>query len=338
MNIALHRPLWLYPLALAISLGAACGDDDVTAPVALGTDGCERPEAGAPAAAPAPPPDGFRSEFAAVNGVRLHYVIGGAGSPVVLLHGWPQTWFEWHRLMPALAAAGHTVIAPDLRGAGESDKPPTSVGYEKRVLADDLRALLASLGLGPAHVVGHDIGAMVAYAFAAAHPAEVRRLALLDAPLPGIEPFWSGLPSSTELWHFGFHGERGTAEALVQGRERLYLTSFYTKYAYAPDAFAAEEVDEFVRAYSAPGAMAGGFEWYRAFGLDAEYNRGLQATRLPMPVLALGGEAAIGEGQRAMAEAIADDVRGGAIPGSGHWLAEEQPDLLADELRRFLVD
>jgi pimeloyl-ACP methyl ester carboxylesterase len=283
------------------------------------------------ATTPAPVPPGFRSETAEVNGIRVHYVIGGQGEPMVLLHGWPQTWFEWHRVMPSLAEK-YTVVVPDLRGAGDSDAP--AGGYDKKTLAEDLRALLDKVGAGPAHLVGHDLGVMVAYAFAARYPERVKTVVLADAPIPGIEPGWS--QASCFLWHFGFHNAKGISERLVEGRERDYLTWFYETFSVKKNAFTEEEVNEFVRAYARPGRMTAGFEWYRAFDADAAHNRELQRNKLAMPILVMGSELS-GASPAALGEAaVPGVVKAVTIAGSGHWMLEEQPELFLKELRAFL--
>jgi pimeloyl-ACP methyl ester carboxylesterase len=162
----------------------------------------------------------FMHHTANVNNVRLHYVMGGRGEPVVLLHGFAETWYMWRHIMPELAKH-YTVIVPDLRGAGDSDKPAT--GYDKRTLAEDVHQLVRQLGHQRLFLVGHDIGLMVAYAYAAAHPADVRRLALLDAPIPGTKVF-EDMERSPRVWHFAFHNVQNLPESLVAGRERIYLT------------------------------------------------------------------------------------------------------------------
>jgi pimeloyl-ACP methyl ester carboxylesterase len=296
---------------------------------------CASASAGASAGTPAPPA-GFRSETAHTNGINVHYVIGGQGEPLVLLHGWPQTWYEYHRVMPALAEQ-YTVIVPDLRGAGDSDAP--AGGYDKETMAEDVRGLLESLGVGPVNLVGHDIGVMVAYPLAASYPARVKRLVLAEAPIPGVEPGWTAASSLRFLWHFGFHNERNTPELLTAGRERAYLLSFYKKFAIVPDAFPDDEVDVYARAYARPGRMTAGFEWYRAFDADAARNAELQKTKLPMPLLMMGGggfgasEAAL----MAQGQVIATEVRGAVIAGSGHWILEEQPERFVTALRAFLA-
>ncbi|MEM9491811.1 MAG: alpha/beta hydrolase [Myxococcota bacterium] len=305
--------------------------DDTRSDAGAEPDGADEP------AAPAEPPVGFTNQFATVNGIQMHYVMGGSGDAVVLLHGWPQTWYEWHRIMPALAE-GYTVIAPDLRGGGDSDKPPSESGYSKRQLAEDIHALIGELGLDRVIVVGHDIGLMVAYAYAFSYPDEVRALVLLDAPLPGIEPFWTEILKDPRSWHFGFHAETELAASLIAGQEREYLTSFFAKFAGRANAFTEAEITEFSRAYAAPGALVGGFEWYHAFDQDAIDNAAAQADKLTMPVLALGGEFSFGPFIVAMASEVAEDVRGGSIAGAGHWLTEEQPEALTAELLDFFAE
>ena len=283
------------------------------------------------AASPAALPAGFRSATALVNGVNIHYVRGGHGEPLVLLHGWPQTWYEWQRLLPPLAEH-YTVIAPDLRGFGDSDKPAT--GYNTRTLADDLHALLAHLGLVRIRLVGHDIGLMVAYAYAAAYPADVHKLVLLDAPIPGIEPTWGQVKANR--WHFGFNATPHLAAQLLAGRERYYLEYMYTTSAFRKTAFTAAEVDEFVRAYAAPGAMEASLGVYKAFDTSGAQNQASARTKLPMPVLALGGDHSFGPRIVALVQLVAEHVQGGSIPDCGHWVAEENPEYLLAQLLDFL--
>jgi len=217
----------------------------------------------------------FTHHTATVNNVRLHYVTGGRGEPVVLLHGFGSTWYMWRNVMPELAKR-YTVIVPDLRGAGDSDKPAT--GYDKRTLAEDIHQLVTLLGHQRIFLVGHDIGLMVSYAYAAAHPGEVRRLVLLDAPIPGTKVF-EEIEHSPMVWHFAFHNVRDLPEALVAGRERTYLTEgFYRALSYNPAAFTEADIDEYVRCYSAPGGMRGGFEYFRAFAEDARQNKEYSRT------------------------------------------------------------
>jgi pimeloyl-ACP methyl ester carboxylesterase len=274
----------------------------------------------------------FTHHTANVNNVRLHYVAGERGEPVVLLHGFAETWYMWRHIMPELAKH-YTLIVPDLRGAGDSDKPAT--GYDKRTLAEDIHQLVLQLGHQRIFLVGHDIGLMVAYAYAAAYPADVRRLALLDAPIPGTKVF-EEIERSGKTWHFAFHNVQNLPEALVAGRERTYLTEgFYRALSYNPAAFTEADVDEYVRAYSAPGGMRAGFEYFRAFLGDARQNKEYSKLKLSMPVLALGGEQSLGPAMVNMVKEVATDVRGGVIERCGHWIADERPEYLTEQLLAF---
>ncbi|MEV0090841.1 alpha/beta hydrolase [Streptomyces sp. NPDC050738] len=272
-------------------------------------------------------------------GLRLHYVTAGDGDrTVVLLHGFPQTWWEWHRVITPLVEAGFRVVAPDYRGAGHSWKP--AGGYDKKTVARDIHTLLRRhLGIeGPLVVVGHDIGLMVAYAFAQAYRDEVSHLVVMDAPLPGTDVF-DQLRSDPRVWHFAFHGARDVAEMLVAGRERQYLQTFFNVRNSDPSAIGPADLDIYVDAYSAPGAMRAGFELYRAFDQDAEDNRTAlkQSGKLTVPVLALGGAvstsgALLGE----MMREVADDVTAHIVPGTAHWIAEENPRAMLAFLLDFL--
>ena len=273
---------------------------------------------------------------ARVNGIRLHYVRAGSGGPVVLLHGWPQTWREWRRVVPGLASR-YTVIAPDLRGFGDSDKP--SGGYDKRTVAEDVFQLVQQLALGPVDLVGHDIGMMAAYAYAAAHPGEVRRLVLAEAGLPGLglEEFFD-TARHPHLWHFRFFGApNNVAESLIVGRERLFISDFIRTKCYDPTSVAEEDLDEYARRLAAPGALRGGFEHYRAFPIDAGHNREYARTQLPMPVLTMGGEFSIGGLLEKAIQPLAQQVRGVMIERSGHYIADEQPEAVVGELLQFFA-
>ena len=276
----------------------------------------------------------FTHHTATVNGIQLHYVMGGKGDPVVLLHGWPETWYEWRHVMPALAK-NYTVIAPDLRGLGDSSKPPT--GYDGKTVAEDIHQLVGKLGFKTIFLVGHDIGTFIVYSYAAAHPSEVKALAVMEAPIPGFYP-----PVRPILWWVPFHQTPDVPEALVQGKEMLYLSWFYHNLANNPAAITQEDINEYVSHYSAPGGMHAGFEHYRAFPQDAIQNQNYTKTKLTMPVLALGGEyiPTLG-GKIAMPTVIygmkilAQNVTGIIVPNSGHFIPEEQPQFLADQLLKF---
>jgi pimeloyl-ACP methyl ester carboxylesterase len=269
--------------------------------------------------------------FAEVNGARLHYSIGGSGSPVVLLHGYTQTGHMWRPLVPSLAPQ-HTVIVPDLRGAGGSSKP--EAGYDKKTLAADIHALVTSLGLDRVAVVGHDIGLMVAYAYAAQFPRATERVVLMDAFLPGIGN-WKDVWLLRDLWHFHFYGE--VPLALVHGRERIYFEHFWNDFAADPE-HSVPEADRriYAEAYAQPGGMRAGFEYFRTFEQDARDFAEMAKTRLSMPLLVLTGEKASGNFLIEQARQVAADVRGEVIKGSGHWLMEEAPTAVMPAIARFV--
>jgi pimeloyl-ACP methyl ester carboxylesterase len=270
---------------------------------------------------------------ATVGGVRLHHVVAGAGEPVLLIHGFPQTWHQWRPVIPALAQR-FTVIAPDYRGAGHSERPAS--GYDKHTMMEDLRALVASLGFSRVHVVGHDIGAMIAYRYAAVHPDEVASLVLIDAPVPGT-PAMAEVRANPRAWHVAFHSARDVAEMLVAGREREYLLPFFASRLVDPTAIPPDELEVYVAAYSAPGAMRAGFESYRAWPQDEADNAEYLRTPLPMPVLgiAAGGSTA-GPSMRTMIDDIAADGSFVLVADSGHWICSEQPAELTDLIRNHL--
>jgi pimeloyl-ACP methyl ester carboxylesterase len=271
----------------------------------------------------------FSHHTASVNGIQMHYVIGGQGDPVVLLHGWPQTWYEWRHIMPALAK-NYTVIAPDLRGLGDSSKPVT--GYDGKTTAEDIYQLVSQWGFNQKiYLVGHNIGVLTAYSYAASHPNNVSKLVILDVPPlppPGFENC---------CWWFRFHQTPDIPEVLTAGKEREYLSWFY-RFAYNPEAITEDDIGKYVASYSAPGGMRAGFEYYRAFPMTLEQNKEHANVKLPMPVLALGGEYSFGTAALTSMKSLATDVRGGIVPLSGHWIPEEQPDFLVKQLASFFSE
>ncbi len=276
-------------------------------------------------------PAAFVERFAEVNGVRLHYLMGGQGSPVVLLHGYTQTGYAWHPIMPLLAQH-HTVIVPDLRGAGGSSKPES--GYDKKNMAVDIHELTSSLGFERVTLVGHDIGMMVAYACAAQFPQATERVVLMDAFLPGIGN-WKNFGLAKDTWHFHFFGE--VPLALVQGRERIYFEHFWNDFAADPKHSVPEEDRRiYTEAYAQPGGMRAGFEFFRDFERDARDFAQLGAKRLEMPVLVLAGEKSGGRFLIEQVEQVASDVRGQVVMGSGHWLMEEAPGKVIPAIRGFI--
>lgn len=270
------------------------------------------------------------SRFADVNGIRLHYLIAGKGEPVLLLHGYAQTSHMWLPLISELART-HTVIAPDLRGFGDSAKPAS--GYDKKTMAQDVHALATTLGYRRAGIAGHDIGLMVAYAYAAQYPGDVERIALMDAFLPGVGD-WTSVWLLRDLWHFHFYGK--TPLALVEGRERTYLEHFWNDFAANPARSVSEEGRQFyTAAYAQPGAMRAGFEVFRAFEQDSKDFAGFALSTLQMPMLVLTGEKASGEFLIEQSRLVADDVEGVIVKDSGHWLIDEAPDQVVPKLVAF---
>lgn len=285
--------------------------------------------------------EGVTHHYATVNGVRLHYVTAGDpdAPPVVLLHGWPQTWYEWRRIIPGLAES-YRVIAPDMRGLGDSERPME--GYDKATVAADVRALVEELGHDEAAVVGHDWGMPVAYLYAAANRDSVPALVTLDATLPGVETDGDAddltLPNGAPVWHFGLHMTPNLPEELVDGNERVYLSWFYRELAHDPGAITDDDVDEYVRCYSAPGALRAGFNYYRRAFTDAGDVADHASDPLEMPVLAYGGRRGFAGATHATMEEVATDVRGGVVEDCGHWIPEERPEFLAEELLSFFRD
>jgi pimeloyl-ACP methyl ester carboxylesterase len=273
-------------------------------------------------------------------GLRIHYVTAGEGErTIVLLHGFPQTWWEWHRVIPMLVRAGFRVIAPDYRGAGSSSRP--AGGYDKRTMAADIHSLVQDhLKVDePVIMVGHDLGLMVGYAYAEMFRDEVSHLVVMDAPLPGTSVF-DKLRSDPRVWHFAFHGTRDIPEMLVAGRERQYLQAFFHARIFNPSAISENDLDRYASAYSAPGAMRAGFEAYRSFDQDREEN--LTALdrngKLTIPVLAVYGELSnTGPGVEEMMHEFAENVTGLEIFGAAHWIAEENPDVFTTGLLQFLA-
>ena len=279
---------------------------------------------------PAQPPSNFKSITANVNGIKIHYVIGGTGEPLLLIHGFGQNWYMWNRLLPELSKH-FTVIAPDLPGLGESDKPDS--GYDKKTLAADLHGLVTQLGFSDIDVVGHDIGLMVAYAYAAQYRNEVKKLALLDALLPGVEPVWSQVRA--QAWWFGFFGWPASS-SIVAGKEKEFLTGFWPVVGHVENAFTKEETDEFARAYSTPNSTYGAFHWFAAFTQDALDNQQFMKTKLKMPLLAMGSEYQ-GTFLPDHCKLVAEHVTASIIKGSGHWLVQENTEQVQHDLLAFLL-
>lgn len=278
-----------------------------------------------------PMPANFKTQtIPSPEGAEIFVRSGGSGPAVVLLHGYADTGDMWGP-MAAELAKDHTVIVPDLRGMGKSSHPVG--GYDKKTQAGDIRAVVVALGVDRAEVVAHDIGNMVAYAYAAKYPDKVTRLVLIDAPVPGIGP-WEEILRTPLLWHFHFGGP--DAERLVQGRERIYLDRFWNEFGAHP-----ERIDEATRAhyaalYAGPGAMRSGFAQFHAFTQDAADNKISMQTKLTMPVLAVGGAKSFGPMMAVVMRFAAIDVREAIVPDSGHWVMHENPDFTVALVSGFL--
>lgn len=280
-------------------------------------------------------PSTLTHHTAVVNDVRLHYVMAGSGEPLVLLHGWPQSWREWQHIIPSLATR-FTVIVPDMRGFGDSDKP--SSGYDKRTVAQDIHQLVEHLGLAKINLAGHDIGMMVAYEYASAHPEKVQRLAVLEAGLPGLGlEMLMDTAKFPQFWHFGFFSAPGVAETLIAGKEKMFLGHFIRHLAYNTYAVTDDELNEYAERMSSPGALRASFEHYRAFPVDALNNQENARTPLQMPVLGIGGSHCMGNQVGLIMSGLADNVQTEVVEQSGHWIPEEQPEKLASLLLDFFT-
>lgn len=277
-----------------------------------------------------PFPPSFRVQDIKTDGATIHVRIGGKGPAVVLLHGFGDTGDMWAPLAADLAR-NHTVVVPDLRGMGLSSHPED--GYDKRTQAADIRSVLTQLGIDHSAVVGHDIGTMVAYAYAARYPDKTDRLVVMDAPVPGIPP-WDQIVRLPALWHFDFGGP--DMERLVAGRERIYLDRFWNEFAGDPSKVDEATRQHYAELYAHPNAMHDAFAQFRAIRKDAEDNKASMATKLPMPVLAIGGEKSFGANEAIVMRNAATHVTELVVPNAGHWLMEEAPGITIPAVHQFI--
>lgn len=277
-----------------------------------------------------PFPSSFKTQEVETDGAKIHVRVGGKGPAVVLIHGFGDTGDMWAPLAADLSR-DHTVVVPDLRGMGLSSHP--AGGYDKRTQAADIRTVLEHLGIDRSAIVGHDIGTMVAYAYAARYPDMTDRLVVMDAPVPGIPP-WDEIVRSPQLWHFSFGGP--DAERLVAGRERIYLDRFWNEF--AGDRSKIDEATRryYTKFYAMPGAMHSAFAQFLSIPKDEEDNRMSIATKLPMPVLAIGGEKSFGAMEAVVMRNAAVNVTELVVKNSGHWLMEEDPADTISAVRTFL--
>lgn len=271
------------------------------------------------------------SRTAAIDGVNLHYLTAGHGTPLMLLHGYAETSLMWKPIIPVLAER-FTVIAPDLPGIGDSDIP--TEGLDMRSAAVRIHDLAKLLGVQKAEVVGHDIGLMVAYAYAAQFPTEVTKLVLMDAFLPGVEG-WETVYNNPNIWHFRFNGP--TPEALVQGRERTYFDYFWNDFA-ADKTHSIPEADRkaYAAAYARPGRMHAGWAYFVSFLQATKDFAQLSQTKLTMPVLTIGGDKSLGEALAQQTKLVATDVTVVVLKDTGHWVLEERPQETTAALLKFL--
>ena len=271
------------------------------------------------------------SRTAEINRVKLHYLSAGHGAPLILLHGYAETSRMWKPIIPDLAKR-FTVIAPDLPGIGDSDIPAD--GLDMKSAAIRVHDLAKSLGVQKAEVVGHDIGLMVAYAYAAQFPTEVTKLVLMDAFLPGVEG-WESVYNNPHIWHFRFNGP--TPEALVKGRERTYFDYFWNDFA-ADKNHSIPEADReaYAAAYARPGRMHAGWAYFVSFLQAAQDFAQLSQTKLTMPVLSIGGDKANGVALGQQVKLVATDATVIVLKNTGHWIMEERPKETSDALMKFL--
>jgi pimeloyl-ACP methyl ester carboxylesterase len=277
---------------------------------------------------------GFAHQYVRIDGQRVHCVTAGAGTPVLLIPGWPQTWYAWRHVMQALAAHGFMAVAVDPPGTGYSDRP--NAGYDTGRTAATLHRVMTQLGFDVYQVAGHDVGMWVAYALASDRPEAVKSLALTEAVIPGLAPAPSIFAPPEEnifLWHFMFNQLADLPETLIAGRERAYLEFMFNRWSFRRDCVA---VDVYIDAYAAPGGLRGGFAYYRAIPETIRQNQVRAQHKLAMPVLAIGAEHATGDAPLVTMRDNATDLQGAVVPDCGHFIMEEAPDAFIGHLLPFL--
>jgi pimeloyl-ACP methyl ester carboxylesterase len=274
----------------------------------------------------------FRHETVRASDVALHCVRGGRGDPLVLLSGWPQSLYSWHKVIGPLAER-YEVFALDLPGLGDSEKPKD--GYDGSTIARRVHEAVVALGLDRYHLVTHDIGTWVAFPYVHEYGASVRKLVMMDAAIPGLY----APPPDPKLWHFGFNQQRGLGEALTAGRERVFLEWFFRNRSLVTDAISERDLDEYERVYAASGAMAASFEFYRAMPVTAKQNQAYAARgKLQVPLLVLGSDTPLGPVMVEGVKALFENVTGGVVAGGGHYLPEERPEEVLAGVLAFLRD
>jgi pimeloyl-ACP methyl ester carboxylesterase len=278
----------------------------------------------------------FVSGTATVNGTTLHYVRGGSGPAVILVHGFPQDWSGFRRIMPRLSRT-FTVVAVDLRGIGGSSATPS--GYDAATLAEDIRQLARELALEKPYIAGHDNGGMVAYALGRRHPEAIRGVMILDVPIPGLAPWSEQLKTDPTLWHFGFHQTPNAPEQLIAGREAVYFREvFFNAMAHNRAAISDEDLAHYVRSYASPAQLRAGLEVYRAYPENERFNAA-QRNAIDLPIVLTGGEYSMAPLNPTVAKALREhgwrNVSVEAVADSGHWVIDEQPATVAELLDRY---
>lgn len=280
----------------------------------------------------------FKHEMIDAEGTRFHAVTGGNGPPLLLIAGFPQTWYAWRRMMPLLAENFH-VIAIDLPGQGDSDKPVD--GYDTKTTGDRIHALMKVLGHDSYSILAHDIGAWVAYPYVARFSDEVEKLVLLDANIPGVtlsNTITVG-PDNWKAWHFLFHPVPDMPEILITGREKEYIEWFFQRKTYNPaGTFSQADIEEYAKAYRQPGNLRGALAYYRAVFEDIEQNKALATQKVHTPILALGGAQGMSPGIYDAMKPLAENLSGGIVDQCGHYMPEEQPEAISKMVLEFLAE
>src|SRR5262245_1687471 len=276
----------------------------------------------------------YQSLTASLTEAKIHYLRAGIGAKtLVLIHGFGDTSHMWIPLFDDFGEE-YTIIAPDMRGLGESSRPLT--GYDKTTIAADIHELVKTLGFQKIDLVGHDIGLMVAYAYAAQYPSEIDKLALLEAPIPGIGDIWEKIYTTPALWHFHFVNSP-IAPQLVKGRERIFLEHFWQTLSPHPETFSEADRQLYAKSYAQEGAMRAAFEMFKTFNTqDAADNRKFSATKLSMPVLTIEGDKSMGGALQSQAKLVATNVTSIILTDTGHWLMEQRPQETKAALIKFL--
>jgi len=278
----------------------------------------------------------YESHTANLSAVKIHYLKAGTGKKtLVLIHGFGDTSHMWIPLFDEFGS-DYTIIAPDMRGLGESSRPVA--GYDKKTIAADIHELMKSLGVEKINLVGHDIGLMVAYAYAAQYPNDIEKLALLEAPIPGIGDIWERIYTTPALWHFHFVNSPIALE-LVKGRERLFLEHFWQTLSPHPETFPEADRRFYAKSYAQAGAMRAAFEMFKTFNSqDATDNRGFAERKLTMPILTIEGDKAMGGALETQSKIVANNVTSIILTDTGHWLMEQRPAETKAELKKFFAN